>query len=60
MIGMSSLSKQVLKKGLELILEPKKVELDSRWKNIHIYELHLSLRRNKLMNEKDKLVLEKL
>lgn len=58
MIGMPSLSKQVLKKELELILEPKNMKLNSRWNKIHVDKLQLSLWRNKLMNEKVKLVLE--
>ena len=51
-------SSQVLKKELELIMEPKNVELNSRWKKIHVDKLQLSLWRNELMNEKVKLVLE--
>ncbi|GMN65912.1 hypothetical protein TIFTF001_034979 [Ficus carica] len=50
MIGMPSLPDQVLKKWLDLIPEPKKMELNSRWKKIHVDELQLFLRMNKLMN----------
>lgn len=59
-IGMKSLPEHVLKKGLDLIPESKKAELDAKWKKLHIDELELFVRKNQLINEQVKMVLEKL
>ncbi|EXC19609.1 hypothetical protein L484_019355 [Morus notabilis] len=58
--GMKSLPEEVVKKGLDLLPESKKAELDAMWKKLHIDELELFVEKNQLMNEQVKLVLEKL
>ncbi|EXC19614.1 hypothetical protein L484_019360 [Morus notabilis] len=62
--GMRSLPDEsldlVVMKGLDLLPDAKKAELDAMWKKLHIDELELFVEKNQLMNEQVKLVLEKL
>ncbi|EXC19612.1 hypothetical protein L484_019358 [Morus notabilis] len=58
--GMRSLPEEVVMKGLDLLPDAKKAELDAMWKKLHIDELELFVEKNQLMNEQVKLVLQKL
>ncbi|CAK9142624.1 unnamed protein product [Ilex paraguariensis] len=59
-IGDQSLEEKIIKDGLELIKGPKRVELEDKWKKLHVEDVELYLKRVELICEQTKLVLEAL
>ncbi|CAK9135455.1 unnamed protein product [Ilex paraguariensis] len=59
-IGDRALEEEIVNSGLELIKGPKKVELEERWKKLHVESVELYLKRAELICEQTKMVLEAL
>ncbi|KAJ8761424.1 hypothetical protein K2173_001555 [Erythroxylum novogranatense] len=57
-IDFAGMADYVTKKGLDLIDEPKKAEMEEKWKKLHVEEVELFLKRIELMREQTKLMLE--
>ncbi|KAM4113042.1 hypothetical protein ACJW30_05G188000 [Castanea mollissima] len=52
------LDERVIKRGLKLIDEEKKVELEERWKEVELAELELFVKRTELIKDQARLILE--
>ncbi|KAF3450471.1 hypothetical protein FNV43_RR06554 [Rhamnella rubrinervis] len=48
----------VLKRGLDMIVESKRVELEEKWKKLNLAELELYARRSQLISDQAKLILD--
>ena len=52
------LDERVIKRGLKLIDEEKKVELEERWKEVELAELEVFVKRTELIKDQARLILE--
>ncbi|KAK7843566.1 putative transcription factor [Quercus suber] len=52
------LDERVIKRGLELIDEEKKVELEERWKEVELAELEVYVKQTELIKDQARLILE--
>ncbi|KAF4389943.1 hypothetical protein CsatB_029526 [Cannabis sativa] len=59
-LGNFGLSEHILSKGLELVPESKRAELDAKWKKIHMAEMELFAKRSQLLADQTTLILEAL
>ncbi|XP_062084678.1 GLABROUS1 enhancer-binding protein-like [Humulus lupulus] len=59
-LGSHGISEHVLNKGLELISELKRAELEAKWKKIHMAEIELFAKRSQLLADQSTLILEAL
>lgn len=57
-VGLSGLNEDVVKRGVELIGESEKAELEGRWKKLQLAELELFLKRAQLIDYQARLILE--
>jgi hypothetical protein len=56
--GVFGLSTDILKSGVELIEESKRVELERRWKELRVTELNCIVKRAELARDQARLILE--
>ncbi|WCJ34900.1 DNA-binding storekeeper protein-related transcriptional regulator [Euphorbia peplus] len=56
-VGLSSMEDYVIKRGLDMVDEVKKSEMEEKWRKLHVAELELFLKRNQLISEQAKLML---
>ncbi|KAF3451630.1 hypothetical protein FNV43_RR07725 [Rhamnella rubrinervis] len=56
--GLLGLPEHVLKRGLDMIVESKRVELEEKWKKLNLAELELYARRSQLISDQAKLILD--
>ncbi|XP_022717434.1 GLABROUS1 enhancer-binding protein-like [Durio zibethinus] len=58
MIGVGGLEEEVIKHGLDMIGGEKREALEEKWRKLQIAELELFLKRNELLKEQAKLMLD--
>ncbi|KAJ1396591.1 GLABROUS1 enhancer-binding protein family [Sesbania bispinosa] len=57
-VSTCGLNEDVIKKGVELMEESKRVELEGKWKKLQVAELELFVKRTQLIEDQTRLILE--
>lgn len=56
-VGVKGMEDYVVKKGLDMLEGAKKVEMEEKWRKLHVAQLELFLQRNELVREQAKILL---